>query len=369
MKTKKEPKFDLKLLKDTLSIQSHHSKDNDTKIMNFIKAKVKELKCEYTEDSYGNIYVTKGKTNVYPCIVAHTDTVHKILHDFKVYQHNDILFAFSSDTMQQTGIGGDDKVGVSIALNTLKDFNNLKVIFFRHEEIGCKGSTMATMTYFENCSFVLQADRRGNTDFIINASGTELSSKEFQETIKPIVEKHRYKYGSGMMTDVMRLKEKNLSVCAANISCGYYLPHTDNEVVSIEDVTDCYEMISEIILSIGDKKWLHKLEDKYKPAEYSRNRSGGYYETREWPFNKSYDEIEKPFKDDSQTEINFPRTNHQSIGGFSKQSSLIDREVDIDEEDPEDILEEIDIQVQDMKNTIEDWEEFRLKMIEKKGKL
>ena len=62
----------------------------------------------------GNIYITKGEAKNYPCVVAHMDTVHKIVEDLYVLQVGHKLTGFNRIKMEQTGIGGDDKVGIFI---------------------------------------------------------------------------------------------------------------------------------------------------------------------------------------------------------------------------------------------------------------
>ena len=81
-------------------------------------------------DDLGNIYITKGKADVYPCVVAHTDTVHDIYKGYKVYEVEGNFVAFDSATMQQVGTGGDDKVGLWICLEMLRSYDNIKICFF-----------------------------------------------------------------------------------------------------------------------------------------------------------------------------------------------------------------------------------------------
>ena len=96
------------LLINTLSVQTH---TRETKRMRkYIKEFCKSNALKFKETD-GNIYVTKGEADLYPCIVSHTDTVHRIKKQLNVIEHNGVLFAVDADH-EQTGIGGDDKVGV-----------------------------------------------------------------------------------------------------------------------------------------------------------------------------------------------------------------------------------------------------------------
>lgn len=205
----------------------------------------------------GNLYITKGVADGYPCIVAHMDTVHEIGLDLKALRVGSLITGFNRVTMKQTGIGGDDKVGVFIALECLQKFNELKVAFFRDEETGCEGSYDADISFFVNCNFVLQCDRMGNDDFVINASGVSLSSCEFQDAVSPILNRYGYAFANGMMTDVMALKELEISCSMANISCGYYRPHTAHEIVNTDDVENCLSLVFHIIQELGQQCFPH----------------------------------------------------------------------------------------------------------------
>jgi len=231
-------------LRDVLRVQSVSG--DEWRMMAFITNELKRIGVSYTTDVMGNIYATKGKAKNYPCAVSHMDTVHAICDNFELIEFGDSISGFDAANMKPHGIGGDDKVGVYCALRLLADLSFCKAAFFVSEEIGCVGSASADLDFFNNCRFVLQADRKGNKDFITNASGVELSSKGFQKAIKNIIKGFGYSFASGLMTDVMQLKEDGLNVCAANISCGYHRPHTNDEYCSIVDVEKCYEMMNTI---------------------------------------------------------------------------------------------------------------------------
>jgi tripeptide aminopeptidase len=210
----------------------------------------------------GNIYVTKGKGEGYPCIVAHMDTVHDITDDLTAVTIGRNITGFNQVTMQQTGIGGDDKVGVFIALECLRLFDHIKAVFFRDEEMGCEGSYEADLTFFANCHFVLQCDRQGYRDFIVEAGGVELSSTQFQSNLKPLLDSFNYETTKGFMTDVMALKEIGVECSVANISCGYFNPHTDYEFVNIDCVERCLNLVMSILHQFGEIKFPHLPETR-----------------------------------------------------------------------------------------------------------
>jgi tripeptide aminopeptidase len=246
---------------EVLSIQAESG--NQFRTFAYIIRQVKAMGCTYYTYN-GCIYVTKGKADYYPCMAAHMDTVHDIVENLTVVEIGGNLTGFNSVTMEQTGIGGDDKVGIYIALQCLQTFDNMKAVFFRDEEIGCEGSYDPDHDFFTDCGFVLQCDRKGYGDFITKAGGTKLSDKHFQKDIKGILKDYGYKFESGMMTDVMALKESGILCSMANMSCGYYSPHTAQEYVNINDVRDCLEMVKQIISEIGGNNYTCK----YEPRQY-----------------------------------------------------------------------------------------------------
>lgn len=226
----------------------------------------------------GNLYVTRGDADTYPCMVAHMDTVHDITDDLHPICYGGRITGFDRVNMCQAGIGGDDKVGVYITLECLREFDVMKAVFFRDEEVGCHGSYGAVMDFFEDCRFVLQCDRKGNSDFVTNASGVELSSKEFQDDLQCIIESYGYSYSTGMMTDVMALKQNNIKCSVANMSCGYYRPHAVDEYVDVSDVENCLQMCRTII-SLCTSVYPHKYKPKY---EYKSHQSKSTYNKGLW---------------------------------------------------------------------------------------
>lgn len=263
-------------LKEVLSIQTVTY--NDKLMFDYLIKHCEDNGYDYAVED-GSIYIRKGIADTYPCIIAHMDTVHEITDDLTVIKIGNNLTGFNAVTMEQTGIGGDDKVGIFIALECLQYLDNIKVVFFRDEECGCDGSYNANLDFFFDCRFVLQCDRKGNKDFITSASGTQLSSKPFKKAIGSILSDYGYSTAHGLMTDVMALKEIGLNCCAANISCGYYNPHMDNEYVNIPDVLNCLTMVIRIMEDITDV-YFHKAEKKnYSYSNYTALPANAKYDT------------------------------------------------------------------------------------------
>lgn len=198
-----------------------------------------------TTDPNGNLLVVKGNAAEYPCIVAHLDQVQDIhSKDFRAIETKDYIIGFSLKNKRQEGLGADDKNGIWIALKCLQKYDYLKVAFFVGEEIGCVGSSSIELSFFDNCRFVLQCDRKNGGDLITSVWG-DLCSKDFLADID--YEKFGYKETHGALTDVATLKERGLAICTLNISCGYYQPHTDQEFTIKSELLNCLAFVFHII--------------------------------------------------------------------------------------------------------------------------
>ena len=263
-----------KLLIDVLSIQTTSGNEFDmiAYIHKFCQENVPQAKV-VIKDS--NIYVTKGKAETYPCIVAHTDTVHDIHKYYKVFDDDGCLFAFNAKTGKQVGVGGDDKVGIWIALEMLLSQDIIKCAFFHSEEVGCIGSRAADMEWFKDVGYCLQADRRGDADFVNSISG-KLYSKAFKKAIAPILKEYGYKETSGAITDVGQLAENGIGVCVANMSCGYYEPHSDEEIVEFEVANKCLNMVEKLVFELGNNKYEFQFETRYGNYGYGSSKWGDF---------------------------------------------------------------------------------------------
>jgi len=99
--------FNEKLLIEILGWQSESSKEKE-QIIPTLRQYLESLEDQsfiVDEDEHGNIYVTKGKSDLYPCMVSHLDQVHKYNANKTIVQNGDYLLAF--DGARQIGTGGD----------------------------------------------------------------------------------------------------------------------------------------------------------------------------------------------------------------------------------------------------------------------
>lgn len=238
-------KLNYELLKDLYCI--HSKSGSEKRIRRFIKKWINSNvpEASVTQDQTGNIYITKGDSESYPCLCAHMDQVqdfHPL--DFTCVETDEVIFGYSPKMRKPCGLGADDKNGLFIALSCLQEYDILKCAFFVGEEIGCVGSSNADMEFFKNCRSCVQIDRSGNSDMVTSISG-QICSEDFIMAAR--AEDYGYAPSSGLMTDVEALHENGVGVSCINLSCGYYAPHTDEEFTSKPDLEKCHAFVCHLI--------------------------------------------------------------------------------------------------------------------------
>lgn len=250
----------MELLKKLYEI--HSPSGQEKRIKRFIRKYVIENieGANIVDNRDGNIYIVKGDAETYPCVVAHLDQVQRNhSEDFVAVETEHIVFGYSPKNKCREGLGADDKNGLWIALKCLEYADAIKVAFFVGEEIGCIGSGKCDMTFFKDCRFVVQPDRKGGSDLITNISG-KICSAEFERDIN--ADFFGYKATSGLMTDVLELSERGVGLSCINLSCGYYDPHSDDEFTVIADLLNCLCFVKYIIDNCT-KVYEHKYASSY----------------------------------------------------------------------------------------------------------
>ena len=256
--------METKLLKEVLSVPTKTYRE--TMMINFLVNYLHEKKYEYYLDGMNNVYITKQTDDVeyFPCVVAHTDTVHNIdtiniVEEQLPNEQGDIKLALKAynDDNNPTGIGGDDKCGVFACLTLLDQLPNLKVALFVSEETGCHGSLNADDGFFENVGYVIEFDAPGNSMVTEYCWGVQLFDRDgdfFNVCNEVLTEgfNSRNDYQSHPYTDVMALKRKYNFSCI-NFAIGYYNYHTKHEYVVVEDVFNGIKTGKNMIEKLGNK--------------------------------------------------------------------------------------------------------------------
>ena len=252
------------LLKQVLSIPTKTYQED--LMIDFITEWLDENKIPYYVDNFYNIYATKQtdeNIEYFPCVVAHTDTVHTIdsinvVEEQLPNAQKEVKLSLKAynDKGEPTGIGGDDKCGVYICLEMLLQKDCLKAAFFVSEEIGMLGSKQADPKFFEDVGYALQFDAPTGNWFSVQCSGTKLWTEEFESVVKPVLMNEGVtNFSYDPFTDVVQLRKK-FDFCCAVLFSGYYRQHSVDEYVVIEDVEKSLKTGSKLIESLGLKKYV-----------------------------------------------------------------------------------------------------------------
>jgi di/tripeptidase len=293
---------DLDLLKEVLSVKTKTYREG--LMVEYLTNYFTEKGYPFYLDHKNNVYVTKGEAEVFPCVIAHTDTVHNIKPMFVVermgrrgptYGHlpfndtEDRLFLTGVDERgRPSGIGGDDKCGVYTCLRLLEVFDNLKAAFFVSEETGCHGSREADPNFFNNVGYTIQFDAPGNALVTEVCSFVRLfdrNSRFFEIVDATLGQFGEYDYQSHPYTDISQIKKKFDHACL-NLSCGYYNMHSDTEYVDVEDVENTVTVGTALINNLGYQKYDYFFdyvaEEEKRRKEWQKNSQKWKKEMREY---------------------------------------------------------------------------------------
>lgn len=253
----------------------HSPSGREKKMRRFLKRQVTNLGATFHQDTAGNLLVTKGVSDTYPCMAAHIDQVQQ-LHskDFRCITDGEVVFGFSPKSHKQQGLGADDKNGIYVCLEALARFDTLKVAFFVGEEVGCQGSSFVDLDFFSDCRFIIEPDRRGASDLITSMSVGDVCSADFIQAMQ--AERFGYSEDQGSITDVGELVSRGVGISCLNLSCGYYEAHTDREFTVLSELDNCLQFVFSIIENCTD----------VFPFEY-KSYHHDYYDM--WSYDEDYD--------------------------------------------------------------------------------
>ncbi|MGI9253114.1 MAG: hypothetical protein ACR2J8_05165 [Thermomicrobiales bacterium] len=248
---------ELDLMTAIFRVQS--SSEDDHRMRAVVRGYCAAMGIALREDR-GNVYLTRGEGSRLPCFVAHLDTVHAIVPGdrYRIERDEDGLWGAWSEwngRLDPAGIGGDDKVGIFIALQMIADLPAAKVALFRDEEIGLLGAQDLDRAFFEDACFALECDRKGNADFVDDIGGTELHGAEFAGALSSILGRFGYAPCPGGRTDVLEIARQGIPIPVANMSCGYHHPHGFRERVNEDDVARTLALVRAITGELGGRDW------------------------------------------------------------------------------------------------------------------
>jgi hypothetical protein len=206
-----------------------------------------------------------AKGNFPVLLVAHMDTVHKVLPNTIV--HNPKEQSISSPN----GIGGDDRCGIYMILEVIKKFN-CSVLFTEDEEIGGVGAEKFAATQLAKgleFNYMIEFDRANSKDAVFydcdNPEFTEFITKDF------------YKEEWGSFSDISVIAPV-IGCAAVNLSCGYHKAHTKDEYVVLPEMEKSIEEACKILERTTETDKFEYIEAEYGYYNYNKYKSNYYYD-------------------------------------------------------------------------------------------
>lgn len=219
-----------------------NSSGNEQIVADFIKDYFDNMGISYSEDNYGNIFSLEDEN--LPILNAHMDSV----QDFQ----DEMLSKFikiRGNIMSGYGvIGGDDKCGIFVILEVLKQ-RKVNFIITREEEVGCIGINHFMSKFdIKDYPWGLVLDRYGSGDIICKKN--DYGTKEFEDALYEVGKSFGYKPSQGVYSDADFISE---DISCANISVGYYAHHTKKEYVVLSELQNSINFVIEAIDTIKQK--------------------------------------------------------------------------------------------------------------------
>ena len=203
---------------------------------------INENPCGVRHNKLNDVVKRKGflyaKGDVPVLLVAHLDTV-----------YNDIpsIICRSADgryIMSPQGIGGDDRCGVYMILQIIKEVR-CHVLFCEDEEVGGRGARAFEGSGLEvDVNYIVEMDRRGNNDAVFY----NCDNPEFTEFVCSF----GFREAAGSFSDIS-VVAPYLKTAAVNISAGYYNEHRLHEVIDSFALQNNIERITRMVQTQTEK--------------------------------------------------------------------------------------------------------------------
>lgn len=167
-------------------------------------------------------------------LVAHLDTVHPEPPEIICYSKDGRYM------MSPQGIGGDDRAGVYMVLQILRQVN-CHVLFCEDEECGGRGASAFTKSgILPDVNYIVELDRKGENDAVYYGC----DNQDFRE----YVAEFGFREAFGSFSDISILAPF-LKTAAVNLSTGYYNAHRNHELIDTQVMATNTERVIEMVMT------------------------------------------------------------------------------------------------------------------------
>jgi len=209
--------------------------NSETAVRRFLLNQLDIEDIPFERDKIGNLFYLGYKKK--PLLCAHMDFIKFQNPEIRVYKHY----------LVGKSMGGDDKAGIYIILKILKELKT-NYIFTVGEETGARGIRFFLSNNKLDVPYALVLDRRGAGDILCTKN--HYGSKEFEKILVLIGRKYGFSPNRGTFSDANAISKH---ISCANLSVGYYYPHTPCDIVNIKEMMNSYRFVKECITTIKGK--------------------------------------------------------------------------------------------------------------------
>ena len=233
------------------------------------------LKDKLVNAGYENVISEDGfiyaKGDVPILLTAHMDTVHKRqCTSIEIESGEDYTILSSVD-----GIGGDDRCGIYIILQVIKEYKP-SILFCEDEEIGGIGSRKFCKTEYieelKELKYLIELDRASSDDAVFY----DCDNEDFTDYI---LENTKYKKAIGSFSDISELSPV-CKVASVNLSCGYYKAHTTDEFVVFEEMEHTVDVVKDLLSKAKECEMFEYIEAENWRKFLFNGYSNNYFSSR-----------------------------------------------------------------------------------------
>lgn len=249
-------RFNLRRLHDLISVYGPSKQEQD--IACLAGQLLTEHCTDIESDNEGNLYAIrhgeKGADTVVLC--SHMDTVFFPPQERQIIV-DDGYMQLGGITLQHNiagtpVLGGDDRAGMELIFSVLEQYEgplNIKVLFTVREEIGGQGMHDANRSFLEGTNFGLVLDRKHSGDVVTIIERRRLCDRDLTNRILKAGRYARVRdlnVTDGAFSDAYFLSRR-FGVPCANLSVGYYHPHSPMERVDLYAMNDSVRWVQAIL--------------------------------------------------------------------------------------------------------------------------
>ncbi|HEY5911332.1 MAG TPA: hypothetical protein VJA21_12085 [Verrucomicrobiae bacterium] len=224
-------------------------------VMEHVRRDCGSLPATCVVDDVNSVYIRKGEAGCGPCLAAHLDTVHRP-KPVKIVEHGGVLSG-RDEYGHRAGIGADDKSGIFVCLELLQELDDISVVLFGSEEVGCQGAFQARADFFTDVGCVIEFDCPGHGLVSRTSGGTPLFAEGgmFIQTAGPVLKAHGLTHWQDHpFSDVMALRQR-FSFSCLNLSCGYYNWHRSDEYLALDEVAAAIAVGGDLVRALGCREY------------------------------------------------------------------------------------------------------------------